>query len=256
MAILVTNDDGIYSSGISALAEAASLFDDVVIVAPDREQSAIGHAITLTVPLRITEIKRDGKLFGYAVNGTPADCVKLAVREIISHPPRLVLSGINFGANTGAAIIYSGTVSAATEGTLLSVPSIAFSIDSVKGDNLGTAKKVALAVVRYVLENGIPDDVLINVNIPDLPLEEIKGVKYIKQGKSYFNDWFQRRKDPKGRTYYWMDGEMICSDSASYGDYTALKEGYVAITPLHLDMTDYKFLSSMRDWNIDIGGNR
>ncbi|RKZ30617.1 5'/3'-nucleotidase SurE [bacterium] len=248
MAILVTNDDGIYAPGLAALANGLRDIGDVVVVAPDREQSAVGHSITLSGPLRITEIERGNKNIGYSCNGTPADAVKLAIKVIMPEPPELVVSGINMGANVGASLIYSGTVSAATEGTLLGIPSIAVSLDNRMGGDWDLAVRFTKKVARMVLEKGLPTGVLLNINIPDLPEKKIAGIKITQQGKTNFNDFFEKREDPRGQPYYWMCGTMESDANKPEHDITALKSGFITVTPVHYDLTAYEFLEELANW--------
>jgi len=247
MAILLVNDDGIYSPGLLALYKKFRDEYDVVIVAPDREQSSVGHAITLSDPVRIHEVVQDGKFFGYAVSGTPADCVKLAVRVILKRPPNLIISGINQGANVGASLIYSGTVSAATEGTMLSIPSIAVSLDTRRPDaDFSVAAEFTLEIAKKVLKFGLPAGVSLNINIPALPREKIKGIRITRQAITYFDDFFERRIDPQGRTYYWMSGTMVEIDRGEDSDLMALKEGYISITPIKYNLTAVEYFDSLR----------
>jgi len=247
MAILLVNDDGIYSPGLLALYRKFRDEYDVVIVAPDREQSSVGHAITLSDPVRIHEVVQDGKFFGYAVSGTPADCVKLAVRVILKRPPNLIISGINQGANVGASLIYSGTVSAATEGTMLSIPSIAVSLDTRRPDaDFSVAAEFTLEIAKKVLKFGLPAGVSLNINIPALPREKIKGIRITRQAITYFDDFFERRIDPQGRTYYWMSGTMVEIDRGEDSDLMALKEGYISITPIKYNLTAVEYFDSLR----------
>lgn len=247
MAILLVNDDGIYSPGLLALYRKFRDEYDVVIVAPDREQSSVGHAITLSDPVRIHEVVQDGKFFGYAVSGTPADCVKLAVRVILKRPPNLIISGINQGANVGASLIYSGTVSAATEGTMLSIPSMAVSLDTRRPDaDFSVAAEFTLEIAKKVLKFGLPAGVSLNINIPALPREKIKGIRITRQAITYFDDFFERRIDPQGRTYYWMSGTMVEIDRGEDSDLMALKEGYISITPIKYNLTAVEYFDSLR----------
>jgi len=247
MAILLVNDDGIYSPGLLALYRKFRDEYDVVTVAPDREQSSVGHAITLSDPVRIHEVVQDGKFFGYAVSGTPADCVKLAVRVILKRPPNLIISGINQGANVGASLIYSGTVSAATEGTMLSIPSIAVSLDTRRPDaDFSVAAEFTLEIAKKVLKFGLPAGVSLNINIPALPREKIKGIRITRQAITYFDDFFERRIDPQGRTYYWMSGTMVEIDRGEDSDLMALKEGYISITPIKYNLTAVEYFDSLR----------
>ncbi len=246
--ILVTNDDGIFAAGIFALWEAMQDIGDVIVVAPDIEKSAVGHAITISDPIRIKKIKSSNGYGGFAVKGTPADCVKIAGQALLNKPPDIVISGINHGANVGSNIIYSGTVSAATEGTMLNIPSIAISLNSIKGGNFDSSKKVAKEVVTAVIKNGLPDGVLLNVNVPNVAPNEIQGYKITKQGNIFFKDRFEKREDPRGQIYYWMTGEIIDEDSDSKYDGSALHENYISVTPIHYRLTNESFIPNLKKW--------
>ncbi len=248
--ILVTNDDGIYTDGIYWLWEAVKDFGNALVVAPDTEKSAVGHAITITNPLRTKYVNRRGGFSGYAVNGTPADCVKIAVRSILKSPPDLVVSGINYGANVGTNVIYSGTVSAATEGTILGIPSIAVSIDSHHPKDFKSAMDTTQNTLKKVLKFGLPEGTLLNVNVPDIPDEKIKGIRITTQGNAYFKDRFEKREDPRGNIYYWMTGESIDPDSSGNTDNWALKDGYISVTPIHYKLTNETFMSDLESWEI------
>ena len=248
--ILVTNDDGIYTDGIYWLWEAVKDFGNALVVAPDTEKSAVGHAITITNPLRTKYVNRRGGFSGYAVNGTPADCVKIAVRSILKSPPDLVVSGINYGANVGTNVIYSGTVSAATEGTFLGIPSIAVSIDSHHPKDFKSAMDTTQNTLKKVLKFGLPEGTLLNVNVPDIPDEKIKGIRITTQGNAYFKDRFEKREDPRGNIYYWMTGESIDPDSSGNTDNRALKDGYISVTPIHYRLTNESFMSDLESWEI------
>ena len=248
--ILVTNDDGIYTDGIYWLWKAVKDFGNVLVVAPDTEKSAVGHAITITNPLRTKHVNRRGGFSGYAVNGTPADCVKIAVRSILKSPPDLVVSGINYGANVGTNVIYSGTVSAATEGTFLGIPSVAVSIDSHHPEDFKPAMDITQNTLNKVLEFGLPEGTLLNVNVPDIPGAMIKGTRITTQGNAYFKDRFEKREDPRGNIYYWMTGESIDPDSSGNTDNWALKDGYISVTPIHYKLTNETFMSDLESWEI------
>ena len=248
--ILVTNDDGIYTDGIYWLWEAVKDFGNVLVVAPDTEKSAVGHAITITNPLRTKHVNRRGGFSGYAVNGTPADCIKIAVRSILKSPPDLVVSGINYGANVGTNVIYSGTVSAATEGTFLGIPSVAVSIDSHHPEDFKPAMDITQNTLNKVLKFGLPEGTLLNVNVPDIPGAMIKGTRITTQGNAYFKDRFEKREDPRGNIYYWMTGESIDPDSSGNTDNWALKDGYISVTPLHYKLTNETFMSDLESWEI------
>jgi 5'-nucleotidase len=247
MRILVTNDDGIDAPGLHALAEALRPLGDVVIVAPDRQQSAVGHAVTVSEPLRVVPLRRDGRVIGYAVNGTPADCVKLAVTALLPWRPDVVASGINHGRNTAVNILYSGTVSAATEATLLGIPSVAFSLDTFEPEaDFRAAAVIARHLVAHLPKLELPAGTLLNVNIPNLPLERIRGVRLTRQGNSLWRDWYERRRDPWGREYFWLAGEYVLVDASPEADDVALAEGYVSVTPIRYELTDTATLERLR----------
>lgn len=248
MQILVTNDDGIHAQGLFVLAWAMQRLGEVHVVAPLVEKSAVGHALTLVDPLRVEKVFHDGVLFGHAVNGTPADCVKLAVNVLLETPPDLVVSGVNRGANTGHNIIYSGTVSAATEGAILSIPSLAVSLEWQEKSDFQPAAEVAVAVARKVVDHGLPEGVLLNVNVPAVPREQIRGFRITEQGKGRFVEFFEERIDPRGNAYYWQTGETHIPESAADVDDAALADGYVSITPIHYDLTARHFLRELAGW--------
>lgn len=249
MRILVSNDDGIQSPGIQALVKSLQTLGEVWVVAPDREQSAVGHAITLSNPIRLTNWKLDGAHAAFAIDGTPADCVKLALTELLPSKPDLLVSGINRGENTGISVIYSGTVSAATEGTINGIHSIAVSLDSFTSSDYAFAATMAKRIAKQVTERSLPEGTLLNVNVPALPAEHIKGVRIAKQGKIRFQEVFMKRQDPRGRTYYWMDGNKI-DIVETETDGSSLNEGYVSITPIHLDMTHHAFIEKLESWKL------
>jgi 5'-nucleotidase len=250
MEILITNDDGIYAEGIYALATALKRAGNVTVVAPDTQRSAVGHAITITDPLRVTEAKRNGKFFGYAASGTPADCVKLGIKAIMKKRPDLVVSGINLGGNQGYNILYSGTVSGATEGALLGIPSLAVSLDTFKNPDFGPSAEFAVKMARLMARRTVPPGTLINVNLPNLPAKKIKGVRITNQSLTSFNDWFDKRKDPHGNTYYWMTGDYTPKDPEKTSDLNALLAGYVSVTPIQFDLTNYKFITELESWGL------
>ncbi|HAW79617.1 MAG: 5'/3'-nucleotidase SurE [Balneola sp.] len=238
--ILVCNDDGIFSPGIKALAEVASEFGEVVVVAPDRQQSAVGHAITMSVPLRANEMTVAKKYKGFAVNGTPADCVKLAHGNLLDRKPDLVLSGINHGSNAGINILYSGTVSAATEGTILGYPSIAVSCTAYPEQaDLKGAQEAARRVVKFVLDKGLPKGVTLNVNAPE---GEFKGIQWSRMADSRYVEEYEDRVDPFNRAYYWLTGQFELLDEGNDSDIHILNEGNATVTPIQYDLTDYNLL--------------
>ncbi len=252
MNILVTNDDGINARGIAALVAALKEVADVIVMAPLGEQSAVGHALTMTLPLRVSEIQKNGEFFGFAVDGTPADCVKLALRTFLQEKglpqPDLVVSGINHGRNTAVNIIYSGTVSAATEATVLDVPAIAVSLASYhEGADFSGAADFIKRFAPYVAEQGLPKGTLLNVNCPALPTEDIQGMVYTRQGNSYWDDTFERRLDPHQRPYYWLRGTYHIVDSNEESDDIAIEHNKITVSPLHYDLTNHEFLSKIRE---------
>ncbi|MFQ6606590.1 MAG: 5'/3'-nucleotidase SurE [Fidelibacterota bacterium] len=247
--ILITNDDGIYAHGIYALWEAMQTVGKVTVVAPDTEKSAVGHAITISNPIRLQPVQRRDGFQGFAVDGTPADCVKIAVHALLESPPDLVVSGINLGANVGTNVIYSGTVSAATEGTLLGIPSMAISLDSMKDGEYTATKEVAINVAKKILQNGLPPGTLLNVNVPNLPPAALRGYRVTEQGNVYFKDRFDKREDPRGRIYYWMTGELVDPERHLERDSHALARGFISITPIHYQLTNQSFLSTLKAWD-------
>ena len=235
--ILVTNDDGVFSEGIKLLAEALSEVGRVTVVAPDREQSASGHALTLHRPLRIRQLEDTW----YSVDGTPTDCVNLAVLWLMREDkPDLVCSGINFGTNLGDDVTYSGTVSAGFEGTLLGIPSIAFSQEVGEHFSFGPGAELAARFVRGLLDEDLPPDLLLNVNVP---AGEIAGVSFTRLGRRRYNQSIVEKRDPRGRKYYWIAGAPEWEEEEGT-DFDAMSKGRVSVTPLHLDLTDYRGLEN------------
>ncbi len=232
MRILVTNDDGIFSEGLKLLAEALEAVGEVIVVAPDREQSASGHSLTLNRPLRMQRVREHW----YTVDGTPTDCVNLAVQGLLKEePPDLVVSGINFGLNLGADVTYSGTVSAAFEASLHRLPGIAFSLEVVEGFSFARAADLARRMVEVLIEGEIPAALLLNVNIPAAPE---RGFRWTRLGQRIYKQTVVEKRDPKGRKYYWIAGTPEWQHDEGT-DYHAVTSGYVSVTPLHLDLTDY-----------------
>ena len=243
--ILITNDDGITSPGLHALYLAMAELGEVTIVAPDAEQSAVGHAITTLTPLRIKKVALEGGTSGHAVNGTPADAVRLAILAICSEPPDLVVSGINLGPNTANNIIYSGTVSAATEARILGVPSMAVSLATFKDPIWETPAYFARQVAAEVLAGGLPDKVLLNVNVPNLAMDEVKGIRVTRQGDSGYQERYEMRSDPRAIPYYWTAGIYRMSDVDENTDAFAVKQGYVSVTPVWFDLTAHDYLAAL-----------
>ncbi len=241
--ILISNDDGINSEGLHALNEALRTLGEVFIVAPDRNQSAASHALSLYRPLRIEEIAENI----YSIDGTPTDCINLAVNGILKDKkPDLIVSGINKGENLGDDITYSGTVSAAMEGTLLGIPSIAISLASRDDFCFDAASYYAFMLAKYVLRIGLLEGTLLNINVPNLPKEKIQGVKVTRQGKRVYGEPIVENIDPRGRKYYWIGGNELGSLDIENSDIVAVRQGYVSVTPIKLDFTDYDFLERLK----------
>ncbi len=242
--ILITNDDGVYSEGIKVLTEAMRQIGEVAVVAPDRERSAVSHALTMHRPLKVERIKDNV----YAVNGTPTDCVVVAIEKLLTKRPSVLVSGINRGANLGDDIGYSGTVSAAIEGTLFGIPSIAISVMFNDNEKIhyNTAAFFAQKITHYVLKEGLPPDTLLNVNVPNLPRSRIKGIRFTRQGKRTYENAIHETYDPWGRKHFWIGGGTPSWEDRDDTDIVAVMKGYVSITPLHLDMTNYEALEILR----------
>ena len=237
--ILVCNDDGIFAPGIKALAEVAAEFGNVSIIAPDTQQSAVGHAITVNDPLRVTDFEINEQMTGQAVSGTPADCVKLAHDQLMQRKPDLVLSGINHGSNAGINLIYSGTVSAATEGTILGYPSIAVSCTEFsQSADLSGAQEATRRVIRYVLKHGLPRGITLNINAPSGPL---RSLKWTKQANSRYVEEFEGRVDPHNRPYFWITGKLEILEEGDHLDLNVLKKGIGSVTPIQYDLTSHNF---------------
>lgn len=250
--ILVTNDDGVRAPGLLALASSLRELGEVSVLAPDRNWSASGHVKTMHRPLRVTEVKLEDGTSALASDGAPSDCVALALLGYLPDEVDLVISGINPNANLGHDVTYSGTVTAAMEAAIWKVPGVAVSLDSPE-NHLGeldyaTAAKVAVRVVRAVLEKGLEPDVLLNVNVPYLPEAQLKGLKITRLGLRVYRDQLDRRLDPRGRPYFWIGGEAPTGVPEQGTDFGALAEGFVSITPLQLDLTAYPALERMQDW--------
>ncbi|HRI84156.1 MAG TPA: 5'/3'-nucleotidase SurE [Ignavibacteria bacterium] len=251
--VLISNDDGIESEGIKALWREIRKFAEVIVVAPNTQQSAVGHSITVSNPIRVNKNLIDKNFYGYAVEGSPADSVKLAIRNLLKGKKiDLLLSGINHGANTAINIIYSGTVSAATEGTILGIPSIAFSLASFTERDFSVSAKFASVISKMVLKKGLPKGTLLNVNIPAIPAGKIKGVLVTRQGRSYWDDYYDSRIDPNKREYFWLTGKMASLDKSVEFDQKAMEDGYITVTPIQYDLTDYKMLDELKGWNLKL----
>jgi len=237
MRVLLTNDDGIYAPGLWALYKELEKDYELEVVAPDSEMSAVGHAITLSSPLRVQKAQRNGTFFGYAVKGTPADCVKIAVQELLSRPPDIILSGINLGANVGVNVLYSGTVSAATEGAFLGIKSAAISLDTRQNPDFRFAARFSRELIEFMRMSGLKERTALNVNIPALPADVITGVSITRQGLARSRESFERRTDPRGGVYYWLSGEFPAEETIPDADGTALRERKISITPISYDLS-------------------
>ncbi len=246
--ILVTNDDGVHSPGIVSLYKAVKLLGDAYIVAPDRERSAAGHSLTLHRPLKVSEIRERV----YSINGTPTDCVTVAINKVLPERPSLIVSGINRGANLGDDITYSGTVSAAIEGTMFGIPSVAFSLPAAKQYHFDTASAVAYNIASYVLKHSLPYDTLLNVNVPNIEKENIKGIRFTRQGKRIYDGAIQETYDPWGEKHFWIGGGKPYWERGEDTDIETLEANYVSVTPIHLDLTNYDALSFFKkNWRGD-----
>lgn len=250
--ILLSNDDGFNAEGIQVLRRELAKVYDVIIVAPESEQSAMGHAITLSAPLRVREVKEEGVLIGYAVNGTPADCIKVATTVLLDDPPELVVSGINLGGNLGTCAIYSGTVSAATEAAIMGIPSIAVSLNTFENPDFSASAEFIKNLIPKVLKRGLPDGVALNINVPAIPKSELKGVAVTRQGKSRVIETFDKRSDPRNNTYYWLAGEMRFDEVDEDADCRRVADNYISITPVHFDLTRHEFISELKSWNLSL----
>jgi len=254
--ILITNDDGIYSEGLTALVQEMSKIANITVVAPDRERSATAHAITMHKPLRAEKIHiPNSKVSGWKVNGTPSDCVKLALEALLEFTPDLVLSGINRGPNLGTDVIYSGTVSAAIEAALSGVPAVALSIinhnHNYENVSFDSAAQLAKKLCMQILEKVFPEDSLLNINIPSVEQDKIAGVAVTRLGTIRYKNSFDRRMDPRGKIYYWLAGEAI--DNTEIGsDVWAVKNNYISITPLLFDLTKYEVIETIKKWDLQI----
>ncbi|HDX8597696.1 TPA: 5'/3'-nucleotidase SurE [Aeromonas dhakensis] len=248
MRILVSNDDGVHAEGIRALSEALAACGEVIVVAPDRNRSGASHSLTLEVPLRVTRIAETGY---HAVKGTPTDCVHLAVNELVRPEPDMVVAGINHGANLGDDVIYSGTVAAATEGRHLGFPSLAISL--VGKTHFVTAAHYAAQLVRGMMVHPLPADQILNVNVPDLPLDQIKGIRVTRLGNRHRAESVICTEDPRGQPIYWIGPPGSQQDAGEGTDFAAIEQGYVSITPLTIDMTAYSSLAGLGAW-LDLQG--
>jgi len=247
MRILLTNDDGIFAQGIYAAYKELSKFAEVTVVAPDSEQSSVGHGITLFSPLFVKKVSVENRFNGHAVSGKPADCVKFGISVLLKgKKPDLVISGINFGNNDGCSIFYSGTVAAAREGTLMGIDSFAISLDCYNNPDFLASAKFTAKLARWVHKNTLPKGTFLNVNVPP---GKPKGVRFTRQGTEPIHETFEKRKSPHERLYYWMGGKVPAHKNDNKIDTYALKNKYITITPIHSDLTDETFLDKVRAYD-------
>ena len=249
--ILVTNDDSIYAKGIASLIEAVKDLGDILVVAPEKPQSGMGHAITVNKPLRLRKSDRFPGIDAYTCSGTPVDCVKLAIYEVLHKRPDIIVSGINHGANYATNVLYSGTMSAAVEGALEGIPSVGFSLlDHDLNADFDASKYFAKKITNEVLKNGMSKGVCLNVNIPKLPFSDIKGVRVCRQAKAYWDDKFDKRQDPFGQDYYWLTGKFENFDGGEDTDVYAVQKNYVSVVPTQFDMTAHHAIAEINQWDI------
>jgi 5'-nucleotidase len=249
MKILLTNDDGIYSEGIQALKSQLDNIAEVIVIAPDRERSTVGHAMTLHKPLRIRPVKVNGGSEGYSVSGTPADCVVIGLLEIMKHKrPDLVVSGINRGPNLGDDIIYSGTVSAAMEGAMRNIPSLAISIAAYEDFKFESAALLAKNLISHLIKDDLPPNLILNINVPNIDYDRIEGIEIIKHGKRVYQNELKIIYDPQGTTHYWLGGDLPEGKIEPDTDFEAIYNHKVSITPLSLDLTNYSIMPKVKDW--------
>ncbi len=251
--ILVTNDDSINAPGIRTLISVMKELGDVVVVAPDSPQSAMGHAITINSTLHINKLNNDPELQAeYSCSGTPVDCVKFAVNEILHRKPDLCVSGINHGSNSSINVIYSGTMSAAVEAGIEGIPAIGFSLlDYNWNADFEPCRKFVKKIAAEVLQKGLPDGVILNVNLPKLQESEIKGIKICRQAKAYWEEKFDKRTNPMGKDYYWLTGKFVNQDNGEDTDEWALAQGYVSVVPVQFDLTAHHAIQTLNSWGLN-----
>ena len=245
---LITNDDGIQSPGLEALVQALSSIAECMVIAPDRDNSAVSHSLTMNRPLRVTKLKDNV----YTLDGTPTDCVAIGLNKIVGQKPDLLVSGINPGPNLGDDISYSGTVSAAVEGTMYGIPSLAVSLAGEAPYDFTNAAELAAKLAKQILKQGLPKDTLLNANVPQT--DSIKGIKVTRQGRRLWNNAIQETRDPWGRKHYWIGGGTPSPDSGEDTDVYAVNNGYVSVTPIHLDLTNHRGVDHLKkEWQLEQG---
>ncbi|MBK6966716.1 MAG: 5'/3'-nucleotidase SurE [Bacteroidales bacterium] len=247
--ILITNDDGIHAPGIRTLIRLMRQLGDVLVVAPDKPMSGMGHAVTITSPLRVHKLAEEPGYTEYSSNGTPADCIKLGQKAILGRKPDLIVSGINHGSNSSVNVIYSGTMAAVLEGALENVPSIGFSLnDYAYAADFSKCEPYILVIARNVLSKGLPEYTCLNVNIPAVNGSPIKGIKIVRQAMAYWDEKFDHRKDPHEREYYWLTGVFRNREEGEDTDEWAIHNNYVSVVPLHFDLTSHKTIPLLKEW--------
>jgi len=250
--ILITNDDGIFAPGLRYLIQTIRPLGDVLVVAPDKPQSAMGHAVTIQSPLRLHLLAEEEGYREYSCNGTPADCVKLGQKVIIRGKPDLIVSGINHGSNASINILYSGTMAAVIEGAMENVPSIGFSLNEYShAADFSHCGTVIKSLAAKVLENGLPNGVCLNVNIPALNGGPVSGIRITKQAKAFWNENFDERKDPHKRDYYWLRGEFVNLDTDEDNDHWAINNNYISVVPVQIDLTAHHMIDTIKNWDLE-----
>jgi 5'-nucleotidase len=249
--ILVTNDDSVNAKGIQSLVKIASTLGRVVVVAPDKPQSGMGHAITLSDPIRLNRVWMFGDVEAYSSSGTPVDCVKLAIYEVLERKPDLVLSGINHGENSSTNVLYSGTMSAAIEGAMEGLPSIGFSLSDFSSEaDFMQYEAYVSRIISKALKEDFPKFTCLNVNIPNVPASDISGIKVCTQAHAFWADRFDKREDQFGRPYYWLTGEFGEVNPQEDSDLHALYRGFISIVPTQFDLTNHKILDEIKNWHL------
>lgn len=249
--ILITNDDGISAKGIRSMVEAVEGLGQIIVIAPDSPQSGMGHAITIHEPIRLYPSDIHGDIESYSCSGTPVDCVKLAVYEVLHRKPDLILSGVNHGANTSTNVLYSGTMSAAVEGAMEGIPSMGVSLCSFDSDaNFENAKRVVRELAKKLLNDPIEKGYCLNVNVPDVSEADFQGVKVCRQAHAFWEDRFDKRKDQFGNPYYWLTGDFLDQDKTEDTDLFWIEKNYATIVPTQFDMTAYWVLDKLKNWHL------
>ncbi|MCM8764080.1 MAG: 5'/3'-nucleotidase SurE [Candidatus Omnitrophica bacterium] len=246
---LVSNDDGIFADGLNILCEKLAGEFEVAIVAPDSERSNVGHAITLSMPLKVEKVKTPCGIIGCSVSGMPADCIKIAVSSLLDRKPDIVVSGINLGSNLGIDVLYSGTVSAATEAVIMGIPAFAISLDMLENPDFSYAASFAKKLAILMVRNRIPENIVLNVNVPD---RKPCGVKLVPLSKARYRERYEKRINPRKKEYWWLTGEFMEETDTDDSDTHWLKKGFITITPLNIDLTDYECMNLISEWKFEI----